>query len=582
MTVRTADPNRTLPARASVAAWAVQASNWLARTLGRGSGTVAGGRVGLALDPSLLATLARGRRVALVTGTNGKTTTTRMLVAALSGSPGPAVVSNDTGANMPAGHVAALAGAPAGAPAVLEVDEGYLGRLIADTAPRVVLLLNLSRDQLDRISEVRMLVDRWRAVFATLGPESRDGSPGTTVVANADDPMVTWAAMAAPTVRWVGAGQVWRLDAVGCPACGGRIAFEDPGGWACRQCTFARPQPEAWLEGPELVLGDGTRLPVDLGLPGQFNRANAAMVVLAAPAMTAEPEVPGARSGSASNDFGTAPAAVLSRVASVEQVAGRFSSTLHRGHRLRLLLAKNPAGWTAIFDLLDEDRSDRRPVVLSVNARTADGFDTSWLWDVPFERLAGRVVVATGDRRLDLGVRLRYAGVAARVVDDPLEAVDRAGEASGPDAVGSPAPIDFVGNYTAFADLRARCDPRPRSESGPCPWRIAVVYPDLLGTYGDGGNGVILARRAEWRGIGVGSSRPIRPRPCPSPTSTASGAVRTAPRSTRPRACGPMAPSSAPWPGGRWCWACAPVTSCSVGPSRIVPTGPMRAWGCSM
>ena len=94
---------------------------------------MAGGRVGLALDPTLLATLARGRRVALVTGTNGKTTTTRMLATALSGPGRPAVISNDTGANMPAGHAAALAGSPAGTPAVLEVDEGYLGPLIEDT-----------------------------------------------------------------------------------------------------------------------------------------------------------------------------------------------------------------------------------------------------------------------------------------------------------------------------------------------------------------------------------------------------------------------------------------------------------------
>jgi UDP-N-acetylmuramyl tripeptide synthase len=422
-----------------VAVWAVQASNRLSRALGRGSGTVAGGRVGLAVAPELLATLARGRRVALVTGTNGKTTTTRMLVAALSGLPGPGPVSNATGANMPAGHVAALAGAPAGAPAVLEVDEGYLGRLIEETDPRVVVLLNLSRDQLDRISEVRMLVDRWRSAFGRLRPGSEPGS-GTVVVANADDPMVAWAAMAAPEVRWVGAGQVWRLDAVGCPACGGRIAFDPSGGWACDRCDFTRPDRQAWLDGADLVLADGSRLPVDLGLPGQFNRANAAMVVLAAPAMAEHAD----------------PAAVLSRAATVVEVAGRFSSSVRRGHPVRLLLAKNPAGWTAIFDLLEEDRTAGGPVVLSVNARTADGFDTSWLWDVPFERLGHRPVVVTGDRCLDLAVRLHYAGVAATVVADPLVALDRAVGEAGPDATGAPGPVDVVGNYTAFADLRGR------------------------------------------------------------------------------------------------------------------------------
>ena len=452
MTVRTGDPSLTLPPRAAAAVWALQGSNWLSRTLGRGSGTVAGGRVGLALDPSLLATLARGRRVALVTGTNGKTTTTRMLAAALAGPSAPSVVSNDTGANMPAGHVAALAGAPPGVPAVLEVDEGYLGRLIEETAPRVVVLLNLSRDQLDRISEVRMLVDRWRSAFAGLRAGDGEGSPGTVVVANADDPMVTWAAMAAPDVRWVGAGQVWHLDAVGCPACGGRIDFDEEGGWGCNRCTFARPDREAWLDGAELVLADGSRFPVELGLPGQFNRANAAMVVAAAPFMMTDGLSAGV--GAAARD--SEPASVLSRLASIVQVAGRFSSLVHRGHPVRLLLAKNPAGWTAIFDLLDEGGPAEGPVVLSVNARTADGFDTSWLWDVPFERLADRSVVATGDRRLDLAVRLRYAGVATTVVADPFDAVDQAAQSTGSAAGGSPVPIDFVGNYTAFADLRSR------------------------------------------------------------------------------------------------------------------------------
>ncbi len=459
-----------LSARAAAAVAALRLANWLSRSLGRGSGTVAGGRVGLAVDPTLLTTLARGRRVALVTGTNGKTTTTRMLVAALSGAGEPAVVSNDTGANMPAGHVAALAGAPRGAAAVLEVDEGYLDRLIEETSPRVVLLLNLSRDQLDRISEVRMMVERWRTALGRLRAPS-DAGPGTVVVANADDPMVAWAAMAAPDVRWVGAGQVWHLDAGGCPSCGGRIVFDPGGGWACDRCTFARPDRTAWLEGPELVLAGGGRLAMSLGLPGQFNRANAAMVALAAPVMSDVPDgTITAPDGPTGAPAMATVAGVLDRVSAVDQVAGRFSSMVRHGRSVRLLLAKNPAGWTAIFDLLDEEEGIGRPVVLSVNARTADGFDTSWLWDVPFERLVGRPVVATGDRRLDLAVRLRYAGVDNTVVTDPLAAVDRAVDRAVDGAVDRPVDpavgravdpvvghtVDFVGNYTAFADLRAR------------------------------------------------------------------------------------------------------------------------------
>jgi UDP-N-acetylmuramyl tripeptide synthase len=461
VTVAPVGLSRALSARATAAVDAVKVGNWLSRTLGRGSGTVVGGRMGLAVDSTLLASLARGMRVALVTGTNGKTTATRLLVAALAGDLAP-LASNDTGANMPAGQVAALVASPRAVGAVLEVDESYLGQLIETTAPRVVILLNLSRDQLDRIAEVRMLVDRWRTALGRLGQSSDRGEDGTVVVANADDPMVVWAAMAAPCVRWVGAGQVWHDDAVGCPACGGRIEFGSGGAWACDRCEFARPDRDAWLDDRQLVLADGVRLSVDLELPGRFNRANAAMVALAAPFML-DGDGPG--EGSVPR---TSLDTILSRMARVNQVAGRFSSTMWKDREVRLLLAKNPAGWTAIFDLLDEDGAHDGPVVLSINARTADGLDTSWLWDVPFERLVGRSVVATGDRRLDLAVRLRYAEVAHTVVSDPLMALDRAVEiqagrdsplvptdpSASPSGMTRPRPIEFLGNYTAFADLR--------------------------------------------------------------------------------------------------------------------------------
>ena len=198
---------------------------------------------------------------------------------------------------------------------------------------------------------------------------------------------------------------------------------------------------------------DGSRQRLDIRLPGQFNRANAAMVAIAAPLM--------AGSGTAMDSSGVTmtPSVALARMANVDEVAGRFASIVRRGRCLRLLLAKNPAGWTAVFDLLDETGGGDGPVVLSVNARTADGLDTSWIWDVPFERLAGRPVMVTGDRRLDLAVRLRYAEVDHQVVKDPLIAVDRAVALMPSPVTGDPGSggsIDVIANYTAFADLRNR------------------------------------------------------------------------------------------------------------------------------
>jgi UDP-N-acetylmuramyl tripeptide synthase len=425
--------------RFRLAVLTTRAVNATSRRLGRGQGTVAGGRSGLKVDPQLLQHLTASREVALVTGTNGKTTTTRLLAVAL-GAGGAKVVSNETGSNMPPGHVAALAGDRRAARAVLEVDEIYLPRVLAATKPAAVVLLNLSRDQLDRTNEVRMVSGHWRAALAA--------APHTTVVANADDPLVVWAAGAAAQVCWVGAGLRWQLDAVGCPSCEGRIAFDAAGSWSCvTGCGFVRPEPMATLttdrqgsdgQGTTYrgVWADGRSEQIRLLLPGRFNHSNALIAAVAAEAM------------------GVAAADGLAAMADVHEVAGRFTTRVVGGVRTRLMLAKNPAGWSELLDLVGKDDG---PIVISINARTADGADPSWLWDVPFERLCPRVVVATGDRCRDLSVRLHYAGVAHVMEGDPLEAVR---QAHGDDDAGDR--VDVIGNYTAFDELLgASVTPRP-------------------------------------------------------------------------------------------------------------------------
>jgi UDP-N-acetylmuramyl tripeptide synthase len=441
----------TLPLRSRVGAAVVRAVNVASRRLGGGGGTVIGGRAGLAIDSDLLRRLAAGRQCGLVSGTNGKTTTTRLLAVAL-GDGAREVVTNATGSNMPAGHVAALAGAPPGAPAVLEVDEGYLPTVVAAVQPSAVVLLNLSRDQLDRMNEVRMLAGRWRAALAT--------AHATTVVANADDPLVVWGAGTAPRVVWVAAGLGWALDAVGCPSCEGRITFGTSGsgaspGWRCG-CGFVRPRPDVEVVGDgaggcQAAWADGRTSTVALAIPGRFNRANAVMAAAGAEAMG----VPADRA--------------LAAMATVAEVGGRFSVVPVDGVPTQLMLAKNPAGWHELLELLVAGTG---PVVVGINARVADGRDPSWLWDVHFEQLRGRSVVATGERCLDLAVRLRYAGVPHRTVRDPRAAVKLA--ARGPQEVfdrGAGVPVElpaaaaagnsgdgraevaFIGNYTAFFDL---------------------------------------------------------------------------------------------------------------------------------
>ncbi len=388
----------------------------VSRRLGRGGGSVIGGRAILAVDPRALDRLAAGRPVALVSGTNGKTTTTSLLRAALS-TAGP-VVTNALGANLPPGLAAALAASPPGVPAALEVDEAWLSRVTASTAPRVVALLNLSRDQLDRNNEVRVLASSWRATFGS--------SPSTTVVANADDPLVVWGAGLAKDVRWVGAGQPWTDDAAGCPSCGARIRFEGGDkGWVCGGCDYRRPDLDVRIERDELVDRAGNRTVLSLSLPGRANLANAAMALTVATVLGAQ------------------PSRAVAAMSELSEVVGRYATVAVGGQQARLLLAKNPAGWLEVFDFL---RPAPLPVVVAINARIADGKDPSWLWDVPFERLGGRLVVASGERSRDLAVRLHYAGVEHVHQPDLLRAVAAA-----------PAPsVDVVANYTSFQQLRAR------------------------------------------------------------------------------------------------------------------------------
>lgn len=422
-------PADHLPLRARAAIVAGRSVAGASKLANMGSGSVIGGRVSLALDRDLLAELAHGREVALVSATNGKTTTTHLLATALS-RHGP-VASNDLGANMPPGIVAALGEADPAARAVLEVDERWLPQVMRSVGPATVLVLNLSRDQLDRSHEVRKIADTWRDALRDI--------PSTCVVANADDPLVVWAAGAAPNVIWVGTAAHWTSDAGGCPSCGSRIEFvasTGPGGpadsWHCTRCPFAKPDPDWWLISEEgassrsvVAHRDGTRLPLDLSLPGRVNAANAAMVIAAAVSMGADPH----RSVTALN--------------TVTDVAGRYRVAPVAGTQVRMLLAKNPAGWQEAIDMLGPPP---RPLVASINARIADGRDPSWLWDVPFERLTGRFVVALGERRHDLAVRLRYAEVDHAIADNLTDAVALAAEHHGA------SHVDLIANYTAFQD----------------------------------------------------------------------------------------------------------------------------------
>ena len=403
-----------LPLRARLATSIGGAAGRVSRLTGRGDGSVIGGVLGLRVEPDLLSLLAADRQIVLVTGTNGKTTTTRLICAAL-GALGQDVASNAFGANMVAGMASALGRAQDAPYAVLETDERYLPAVIRATRPRVVELLNLSRDQMDRAAEIWLIARRWRDALA--------GAEGCVVVANADDPLVAWAASLAPRVTWVAAGQRWHEDSWCCPECGSHLR-RDELGWRCGECKFARP-PTRWvLSGDSVIDEDGQLHDLVLSLPGRANRSNAVVALAVA------------------SYFGASVDQALPLVRTVTSVAGRYTQVQRHGRNVRLLLAKNPAGWLEAFDVLGPPPG---PVLLAVNAQVPDGKDTSWLWDVDYRVLTGRRVLVAGERRLDLAVRLEADQIAFELAEGLDDAVARvpAGD------------LDVIANYTAFQQFRA-------------------------------------------------------------------------------------------------------------------------------
>lgn len=371
-----------------------------------------GGLVAMTLDRSLLRQLGSGRRTVLVTGTNGKSTTTRMVASAL-GSLGP-VATNSEGANMDAGLIAALAVARDAGLAALEVDEMHLPHVADAVEPRVIVLLNLSRDQLDRVGEINAIERTLRAGLAR--------HPDAVVVANCDDVLMTSAAYDCPHVVWVAAGGGWANDSVSCPR-SGEMIVRDKGHWYSTGTDFKRPTPQWWFDDEMLYGPDGLALPMKLSLPGAVNRGNAAQAVAAAVSLGAD------------------PAAAVAAASGVSEVAGRYRTVTVGSHTARILLAKNPAGWQEALSMIDKHGAG---VVIAVNGQVPDGEDLSWLWDVRFEHFEGTSVVAAGERGTDLAVRLTYAGVEHTLVHDTIAAIESCPAGH----------VEVIANYTAFLQLQ--------------------------------------------------------------------------------------------------------------------------------
>lgn len=410
-------PRQVNKLRANAAVTAARLATFASRATGRGAGGMIGGLVARAIDPNIMAQLAGERPAVLVTGTNGKSTTTRMLAAAMRTKY--QVATNDGGDNMDAGIVSALMAGADASHIVLEVDELHVPHVAKSINTQALVLLNLSRDQLDRVGEINKIERALRGAV--------EDNPDMLVIANCDDVLMTSVAYDAENVIWVSAGAGWLGDSVSCPRTGGHIVRTSDDWYAVKKLAdgreFRRPTPIWAVDDNGMVTPTGEK-ELNLSLPGRANRGNATQAVSAAV-----------------EAFEVNLDDAIAAAEQVADVAGRYS-TIHRGnHEIRLLLAKNPAGWQEALSMIDRSADG---LVIATNGQVADGVDMSWLWDVKFEDFEDLAVKAAGERGTDLAVRLVYADITHELIPDPVQAIDYC----------PPGRVEVLANYTAFRDLK--------------------------------------------------------------------------------------------------------------------------------
>jgi UDP-N-acetylmuramyl tripeptide synthase len=427
-----------------------RAAAGLSRLVGAGGGTTVPGKLLWKLDPGavdrLAARLPRGS--ALISATNGKTTTAAMVARILE--PSVRLAHNSSGANLVSGVASTLLASRDAELGLFEVDEAALPEVARRLHPHAVLLGNLFRDQLDRYGELELVAQRWRETV-------RELPAGAALVVNGDDPQVGDLASERPgsTIfglddrRHASAQLQHAADSKWCVRCGtpyeyAAVYIGHLGDYRCPACGHARPPldvraREIELHGLErtsfeLVTPEGTRK-IELGVPGLYNVYNALAAASLARALEAPLD------------------AIQGGLRGFSAAFGRFERIAIGERSLLVLLIKNPAGANEVVRTLV---AGGRPRVLLValNDEIADGRDVSWIWDVDFEPLLeglGRLV-ASGERAAELALRFKYAGLPAEAIEVvPLldEALDRGLEltSAGEELVALPT-------YTAMLALR--------------------------------------------------------------------------------------------------------------------------------
>jgi UDP-N-acetylmuramyl tripeptide synthase len=422
----------------------------LSRRVGAGGGTTIPGRLLVQLDPGAVDRLASRlpAGTAVVSATNGKTTTTAMTAEILR--PRHGLAHNAAGANLLSGVASALLASTNADLGLFEVDEAALPELLRRLRPRAVCLGNLFRDQLDRYGELELVAERWRAAVADLPDEAE-------LVYNADDPQL--AGVGEAHSRSVAFGlddpRVARpalqhaADSKYCIRCGTPYDYAAAyvghlGEYRCPRGDHARPPlvvaaREVDLRGRErasflLSTPAGARR-IELALPGLYNVYNAVAAAALARSLGAElDEI----------------AAGLERFSAA---FGRFERVAVGDKNLLLLLIKNPAGANEVVRTLVEGGAPKT-LVVALNDEIADGRDVSWIWDVDFEPLIPGLsrLIVSGSRAAELALRFRYGGLdedAIEVEPDLGRSLDR-----GLELTADGGELVLLPTYTAMLGLQ--------------------------------------------------------------------------------------------------------------------------------
>jgi len=440
-----------MPARLALETSAARFVGRLSRATRRGGGTTLPGKLVWKLDPGALDTLARRlpAGVALVSATNGKTTTTAMASSILS--PVRRLAWNRSGANLASGITSTLLAARDAELGLLEVDEFALPEVMRRTRPRVVCLANLFRDQLDRYGELEHIAERWRSAVSELPPEA-------SLVVGADDPLVASLGEGRERVLRFGVDDPAHArpslqhasDSKYCVRCGAPYAYDAAyvghlGAYRCEACGHARPPLDVAARAIEPHGADGVSFSLEtpagaarvrLALPGLYNVYNALAAASLALALGASLDV------------------VVEGLERFAGAFGRFERFVVGDKRVLLLLVKNPAGANEAIRTLDNG-SAPGTLVVALNDRIADGRDVSWIWDVDFEPLLERVgrIVVSGDRAAELALRFAYGGYPRErleLVPALDDALDRGLELTQPGDE-----LAVLPTYTAMLELQA-------------------------------------------------------------------------------------------------------------------------------